>query len=142
MITSFIMLHIFLFPYKQFYSCVKVLNSLYMLSNTFFLIASFMSPGYVQKSKDLNFHKLVEICQPNGLCPNCETVYSHDTRHCYICNHCIDRFDHHCQWLNNCIGKRNHFVFYLYILTLDIYFVVLICTCFLNYNVKLTRGDL
>ena len=61
---------------------------------------------------------------PNALCPNCETAYTFDSRHCYICDKCIGKFDHHCQWINNCVGRGNHKVFYVYILTLLIYFIV------------------
>ena len=63
---------------------------------------------------------------PNALCPNCETAYTLDSRHCYICDRCIGKFDHHCQWINNCVGRRNHKVFYAYILSLLIYFVFLV----------------
>ena len=67
-----------------------------MIANIFFLWSAFSNPGYVQKTKNLKFYKLVEKCEPNSLCPNCETVYSRDSRHCYICNKCIGKFDHHC----------------------------------------------
>ncbi|XP_064293084.1 palmitoyltransferase ZDHHC11 [Plodia interpunctella] len=45
----------------------------------------------------------------NGRCHLCN-IYtsSKNTKHCSLCNKCIDHFDHHCKWLNNCIGQRNY----------------------------------
>ena len=68
---------------------------------------------------------------PNALCPNCETTYTSDSRHCYICDKCIGKFDHHCNWINNCVGRANHKIFYLFIVSLLIYFylmdIMMIC---------------
>ncbi len=44
-------------------------------------------------------------------CPFCEIVRSPSTRHCVICNRCVERYDHHCPWIDNCVGARNHGVF-------------------------------
>ena len=30
-----------------------------------------------------------------------------ETKHCYLCNKCVELWDHHCIWTNNCIGKEN-----------------------------------
>ncbi|KAL0336447.1 UNVERIFIED_CONTAM: putative protein S-acyltransferase 22 [Sesamum radiatum] len=40
-----------------------------------------------------------------------ESVFKY-SKHCRVCDKCVDRFDHHCRWLNNCIGKRNYRKFF------------------------------
>ena len=50
------------------------------------------------------------------LCPDCCTIRTSRSRHCSVCGHCVERFDHHCPWINNCVGVRNHNYFLLYIL--------------------------
>lgn len=40
------------------------------------------------------------------------------SKHCAICNMCIERFDHHCPWINNCVGVHNHNSFLVFIFTL------------------------
>ena len=48
----------------------------------------------------------------NGRCHLCNvTVTNQRTKHCSLCNKCVDGFDHHCRWLNHCIGQRNYKLF-------------------------------
>lgn len=78
----------------------------FIVSNFFFIMTCCSQPGYVEKPIKVSFERIVEKFDPNMLCPSCETVCTQDSRHCYICNKCVHRFDHHCQWVNNCIGER------------------------------------
>lgn len=144
MIGCWALQELFIYPYWRFKNWLFGLNILCIIVNICFLLASFKNPGRVQKNKKLKFEKLVEKCDPNGLCPNCETIYTKDSRHCYICNQCINKFDHHCQWINNCVGKDNHYVFYAYILQLLIYFFICAVLCFMNMGSEnqLTVDDL
>nr|XP_051222069.1 probable protein S-acyltransferase 22 [Lolium perenne] len=36
-----------------------------------------------------------------------------NSKHCRVCDKCVDGFDQHCRWLNNCIGKRNYKGFFI-----------------------------
>ena len=130
-VTTFIQLHLFVFPYAPFREWTLQLNIQFVVANVFFLLAAFKEPGYVKSNPLVKFEKLVEKFDANSLCPACETIYSSDSRHCYICNRCIHKFDHHCQWINNCVGRNNHTVFYAYIVSLLGYFFSLFVMCFL-----------
>ncbi|KAJ0545174.1 putative protein S-acyltransferase [Helianthus annuus] len=63
------------------------------------------------------------------------------SKHCRVCDKCVDRFDHHCRWLNNCVGKKNYKKFFtlmisallLLVLQWSTGIVVLIC-CFLDHK--------
>jgi len=38
----------------------------------------------------------------------CASARRPRTRHCRLCNKCVDGFDHHCLWLNTCVGAYNY----------------------------------
>uniref|UniRef100_A0A0D9XIP7 S-acyltransferase n=1 Tax=Leersia perrieri TaxID=77586 RepID=A0A0D9XIP7_9ORYZ len=46
-------------------------------------------------------------------CSLCEVEVLQHSKHCRVCDKCVDGFDHHCRWLNNCIGKRNYKRFFV-----------------------------
>jgi len=67
-------------------------------------------------------------------CPTCIVKKSSETKHCQICDICVEGFDHHCSWLNNCIGKRNMYLFWIFlnIVSGNIFFNIAIgieCNC-------------
>ena len=57
------------------------------------------------------------------LCIECRVKMTARSRHCFLCNRCIDNYDHHCDWLNQCIGRANAKPFFAFILTLDLFLV-------------------
>ena len=60
------------------------------------------------------------------MCPDCEVLRTPRSRHCAICNHCVERFDHHCPYINNCVGIGNHNVFLVFLVSLLMLIVALI----------------
>ena len=62
------------------------------------------------------------------ICPTCAIIILPRSRHCFICNRCVDRFDHHCSWLNICIGRRNHPYFLCFVLTQCLYLLIVAAT--------------
>lgn len=52
-----------------------------------------------------------------------------NSRHCFICDKCVDRQDHHCQWINQCVGIGNHNSFFVFVILVWAYLLHLLGTC-------------
>jgi DHHC palmitoyltransferase len=101
-------------------------GTLFVFSLFTFIVCWLKDPGYVKKDEKIDFLELLELFDPNALCPECEVIRVARSRHCNICNRCVSRFDHHCPWINNCVGLGNHNWFLAYIVnTLAYVFVTL-----------------
>lgn len=62
--------------------------------------------------------------EPYSICPDCNLVRLPRSRHCQVCNRCVEKFDHHCPWVNRCIGARNIGVFYIFIIITAVLLIV------------------
>lgn len=107
--------------------------TLFVLTALFHSIAMCRNPGYIKKPIEVSFMQMLEKFNPVLLCPDCEIVRTDRSRHCSICNKCVERFDHHCPWINNCVGLDNHNPFMIFLLcmfTTLIMTIVIVCSNF------------
>jgi palmitoyltransferase ZDHHC13/17 len=81
----------------------------------FLLMTNCTQPGHVQKVDKVDMYDLIRVLDSTSLCPDCECIRTSRSRHCAVCNQCVERFDHHCPWVNNCVGVRNHNYFLTYV---------------------------
>lgn len=57
-------------------------------------------------------------------CSLCKVEISMCSKHCRVCDKCVEEFDHHCRWLNNCIGKRNYTSFVILLVAAFFMFIL------------------
>ena len=89
-------------------------------------------PGYLERKQGFDFVEILEQFQSSSVCPDCEVLKTPRSRHCNLCNKCVDRFDHHCPWVNNCIGRKNFRYFYAFVVTQTLY-LVMVFVCSISY---------
>lgn len=136
------LLFTFVLPYDHLKSYAQPLVVHLILTNVFFFVASYSDPGYVKKSERISFLKLNQYFDPAFICPTCEVFRPQESRHCFICNRCVDRFDHHCNWLNNCVGLGNHVQFYVFLLMIWSYLAFVEFICFYNIDFVIHENTL
>jgi len=89
-----------------------------------FAVASCKNAGVLKPAEGMSFITMLKDINPADLCPTCKVIRSARSRHCSICNTCVERFDHHCPWINNCVGAGNHnaFLTFLFAIWIKIVF--------------------
>ena len=84
-----------------------------------------------------------ELEKIEQLCPICKIIKQSKTKHCIICNKCIENWDHHCYWLNICINKETYNFFIWFIITLFILILFnIIIFMSLLFNIKVFSNSL
>lgn len=133
----FIYLHLLLellaygeFSYEVFGYCREMDTSLASLSVPYILLAVktclfcfciTTDPGTVTQAKVSEQLRIYpydgRMFHPGVPCPTCQLVKPARSKHCRVCDRCVQRFDHHCVWVNNCVGARNTRYFLLYLMS-------------------------
>lgn len=118
MIVSYALISIFIFPHlsSEIVGSKNACSVLFSISMILCIVCWLKDPGYIKSDPNLEFLDLLEQFEANCLCPECDIIRTPRSRHCNLCNSCVDRFDHHCPWINNCVGKGNYKYFYVFVL--------------------------
>ena len=116
-ITVIFLTFVMLMPYfDNTYFTLIYLSFSFLLFLLFFIL-SFSDPGKLSNNQ---YKSMLDIVEKGGLleeyCPNCLVKMNFRTKHCIICEKCVDEFDHHCFWVGNCIGKNNFSLFFNFLI--------------------------
>jgi palmitoyltransferase ZDHHC13/17 len=109
--------------FSEFAYLISFLSIILAIS---FFFASVSDPGYLEP--EYPFMQVLAKVHACEMCPDCEVLRTPRSKHCAICNRCVDRFDHHCPWINNCVGIHNHNSFLVFIITLLLILVLIVAS--------------
>lgn len=99
----------------------------------------FSDPGIIKKQNNDTWIDIINSGKAlNKMCPYCMVEQGKFTKHCFLCNKCIEVFDHHCHWINNCVGHLNKPWFLLFIISL---LMTLAVDSFISFNVLLVQSN-
>lgn len=125
-----------LFPNMSVVLFIMIYLMPYAVMCILFILVSIKNPGFKQRRSGLemlelliDFYDNVEnsnssIQQAKDVsakfCFECNIVKK-KTRHCDICNKCVENFDHHCPYILNCVGKNNHNLFLVFLIVSTVF---------------------
>jgi len=112
LLTSASALHSSLFGELQDYIYALSFFVLLIVTVVAYKLVYSSYPGYTtieQREGEL-------LLKDGPYCRVCKLSKPPRSKHCFVCGHCILRYDHHCPLIANCVGAGNHHRFYCFLL--------------------------
>jgi len=108
------------FPHKTIsYNYIFILYTILFFALHSFYLCSVSNPGIIKPKNISSLKKKYPydflFNSEEKFCNKCNMDKINRSKHCIICDKCIEKFDHHCVWINNCVGGRNIKYFYYFI---------------------------
>jgi palmitoyltransferase len=86
-----------------------------------YILLCFSNPGIMINKEYKDLLDIVEKGEEaDNFCPYCLVKHKYRSKHCLVCENCIEEFDHHCFWVGNCIGKNNYTLFFTFLIYVNL----------------------
>jgi hypothetical protein len=124
------------------YNLIYILYTLIFFALYSFYLCSISDPGVIKKK---NIPQLKQKYPYDFLfnsdkteCKKCNLPKIYRSKHCRVCNKCIEKFDHHCIWINNCVGAKNirYFFYFIFIHWILVTYAAIIALAMFYYEIK------
>ena len=131
------------FPHKSIsYNFVYGLYTILFFSIYIFYICSVSNPGIIKSNNIANLKKKYPydflFNSDEKYCKKCNLEKINRSKHCMICDKCIEKFDHHCIWINNCVGGKNlkYFYYFIFIHWILTSYAAILASAFFYFEIK------
>ena len=131
------------FPHKIIsYNYVYGLYTILFFAIYIFYLCSISNPGII-KSNNISYLKKKYpydflFNSDEKFCKKCNLEKINRSKHCIICDKCIEKFDHHCIWINNCVGGKNlkYFYYFIFIHWILVTYASILSSAFFYFEIK------
>ena len=92
-----------------------------------------------KEPEDIGFEELFLQCnydknKMKKICPKCKLIKKFKTKHCIICDTCVEDFDHHCYWINKCINSKIFYEFIAFLIIMFTFLLINLISIFIEFK--------
>ena len=124
------------------YNLIYIIYTLIFFALYSFYLCSISDPGIIKKKSIPQLKQKYPydflFNSDKTECKKCNLPKIYRSKHCRVCNKCIEKFDHHCIWINNCVGAKNirYFFYFIFIHWILVTYSAIIALAIFYYEIK------